>query len=85
MLLGEQSVILADIGSWTVDVMRLDRGIPDASACRSLELGMIRCMDEITEQVRRRIGKSLTAVQIETILSDKGYRTDEEIWNITSI
>ena len=82
MLLGEPSVILADIGGWTVDVMRLDRGIPDASACRSLELGMIRCMDEITEQVRRRIGKSLTAVQIETILSDKGYRTDEKVRNI---
>jgi plasmid segregation protein ParM len=68
LILGEPSVILCDIGGWTVDVMRLDNGIPDAGTCRSLELGMIRCFDEIAEQVRRNTGKSLTAAQIETAL-----------------
>lgn len=68
LLLGEPSVILADIGGWTVDVMRLDRGTPNASSCRSLELGTIRCMDEIAEQVRRSIGLSVTTAQIETVL-----------------
>ena len=47
---GEPSVLLMDIGGWTVDLMRLDSGIPNASACRSLELGMIRCIDEAKEQ-----------------------------------
>ena len=51
-LLNEPSVILADIGGWTVDIMRLDNRIPNAASCRSLELGMIRCLDEIAEQVR---------------------------------
>ena len=46
-LMNEPSVILADIGGWTVDIMRLDNRIPNASSCRSLELGMIRCLDEI--------------------------------------
>ena len=46
-LLDEPSVIVADIGGWTVDLMRLDRRIPNAATCRSLELGMIRCVDEI--------------------------------------
>ena len=46
-----------------MDLMRLDKGIPDASTCRSLELGMIRCVDEIREQVRRDTGLSLTPRQ----------------------
>lgn len=70
LLKNEPSVIVADIGGWTVDVMRLDHGVPDASGCRSLELGMIRCMDEIAEQVRRSVGLSVTAVQIETVLQN---------------
>jgi len=73
----EPSVILADIGGWTVDVMRLDNSMPDASTCRSLELGMIRCLDEIGEQVRRRLGLSLTAAQIETVLRDEPCGVDE--------
>ena len=67
-LLDEPSVIVADIGGWTVDLMRLDNRIPNASTCRSLELGMIRCLDEIAEQVRRTLGLSMTSAQIESVL-----------------
>ena len=67
-LLNEPSVILADIGGWTVDIMRLDNRIPNAASCRSLELGMIRCLDEIAEQVRRSLNLSLTSAQIENVL-----------------
>lgn len=67
-LLDEPSVIVADIGGWTVDLMRLDNRIPNAASCRSLELGMIRCIDEISEQVRRVLGLSLTTAQIECVL-----------------
>ena len=67
-LLDEPSVIVADIGGWTVDLMRLDNRIPNAATCRSLELGMIRCIDEISEQVRRALGLSLTTAQIECAL-----------------
>ena len=48
--------------------MRLDRRLPDASTCRSLELGVIRCLDEIEEQVRRKTGLSVTTAQIESVL-----------------
>ena len=41
LIRGEPSVLLMDVGGWTVDLMRLDNGIPNASTCRSLELGMI--------------------------------------------
>ena len=67
-LLDEPSVIVADVGGWTVDLMRLDNGIPNAATCRSLELGMIRCLDEVSEQIRRSLGLSMTAAQIETVL-----------------
>lgn len=63
----EPSILLMDIGGWTVDLMRLDNNVPNASTCRSLELGMIRCMDEIKEQVRRDTGLSVTDAQVERV------------------
>ena len=78
-LLDEPSVIVADIGGWTVDLMRLDNRIPNAATCRSLELGMIRCVDEIAEQVRRLFGVSMTAVQIESILRGEPGSMDDRI------
>ena len=76
-LLDEPSVIVADIGGWTVDLMRLDGRIPNAATCRSLELGMIRCLDEISEQIRRSLGLSMTAVQIESVLCGDANSVDD--------
>ena len=78
-LLDEPSVIVADIGGWTVDLMRLDNRIPNAATCRSLELGMIRCIDGISEQVRRMFGVSMTDAQIESVLRGDAGSTDERI------
>ena len=77
-LLDEPSVILADIGGWTVDLMRLDGRIPSAATCRSLELGMIRCLDEIAEQVRRARGITLTTAQIESVLRGDASRIGDQ-------
>ena len=74
----EPSVLLMDIGGWTVDLMRLDNNVPNAATCRSLELGMIRCMDEIQEQVRRDTGLSVTDAQVERILAGKPCSMDPE-------
>ena len=46
----------------------LEYGVPNASTCRSLELGMIRCIDETKEQVRRDVGVSVTDAQVERVL-----------------
>ena len=75
-LLDEPSVIVADIGGWTVDLMRLDDRIPNAATCRSMELGMIRCLDEISEQIRRSLGLSMTAAQIESVLRADASRME---------
>ena len=69
LLRDEPSVLLMDIGGWTVDLMRLDNRIPNAATCRSLELGMIRCMDEVKEQIRREVGLSVTDAQVERVLT----------------
>ena len=78
-LLDEPSVIVADIGGWTVDLMRLDNRIPNAATCRSLELGMIRCLDEISEQVRQIFGVSMTDAQIESVLRGGAVSMDDRI------
>lgn len=74
---GEPSVLLVDIGGWTVDLMRLDNAVPNAATCRSLELGVIRCIDEIMEQVRRSTGLSVTDVQVERVLSGNPCNMDQ--------
>ena len=75
LIQNEPSVLLMDIGGWTVDLMRLDNGVPNASTCRSLELGMIRCIDETKEQIRRDTGLSVTDAQVERILAGKPCST----------
>lgn len=79
---GEPSVLLMDIGGWTVDLMRLDNGVPNAATCRSLELGMIRCIDETKEQVRRDIGLSVTDAQVERVLSGKPCSLSDDVQGI---
>ena len=78
-LLNEPSIIVADIGGWTVDLMRLDNRVPNAATCRSLELGMIRCLDEIGEKVRQMFGVSMTDPQIEAVLRGSAGSIDERV------
>ena len=77
-LKNEPSVLLVDIGGWTVDLMRLDNAVPNAATCRSLELGVIRCIDETAEQVRRNTGLSVTETQIERVLRRESCSMAEE-------
>ena len=83
LIQNEPSVLLMDISGWTVDLMRLDNGVPNAATCRSLELGMIRCIDETKEQVRRDTGLSVTDAQVERVLAGKSCSMDEDARNIT--
>ena len=82
LIQNEPSVLLMDIGGWTVDLMRLDNGVPNASTCRSLELGMIRCIDETKEQVRRDVGLSVTDAQVERVLAGKPCSMNEKARSI---
>ena len=82
LLVGEPSILLMDIGGWTVDLMRLDNAQPNAATCRSLELGVIRCIDETAEQVRRDCGLSVTDSQIESVLNGRPCSLREDVQKI---
>ena len=77
LLQDEPSMLLMDLGGWTVDLMRIDNAIPVADTAHSLELGMIRCLDEISEQIRRGLGLSMTAAQIESVLRGDASHANE--------
>ena len=78
LLQDEPSMLLMDLGGWTVDLMRIDNAIPAADTAHSLELGMIRCLDEISEQIRSSLGLSMTAAQIESVLRSGTSHVNED-------
>jgi len=82
MLRDEPSLLLMDIGGWTVDLMRIDHGRPAAETCHSLEYGMIRCIDAVREEVRRQTGLSVTDAQIEQMLAGQPCSLGEEVRGI---
>ena len=79
LLVDEPSLLLLDIGGWTVDLMRIDNGRPIIDTCHSLEFGMIRCIDEVRERVRQNTGLSLTDAQIEQVLAGRPCSLDETV------
>ena len=78
----EPSMILVDIGSWTVDAMMINNSIPDASTCRSLEFGVIRCIEKTQEEVRRCLGLSITTQQVEQVLLGKECGIKKDVKSI---
>ena len=77
-------MLLMDLGGWTVDLMRIDNAIPAADTAHSLELGMIRCVDDIREQVRRETGLSLTDAQIENMLAGQPCTVSDTVRDIVN-
>ena len=84
LLTDEPSLLLMDIGGWTVDLMRIDNALPVAETAHSLEFGMIRCIDEIRERVRQETGLSLTDAQIEQILAGQPCSLPDEVRSIVN-
>ena len=84
LLQDEPSMLLMDLGGWTVDLMRIDNAIPAADTAHSLELGMIRCVDGIREQVRRETGLSLTDAQIENMLAGHPCTVSDTVRDIVN-
>ncbi len=61
-------VHVIDIGSWTVDAITISKARADLRTARSMEKGVIRCINEIVEQVQRSTGKRLAQKQVESLL-----------------
>ena len=84
LLQDEPSMLLMDLGGWTVDLMRIDNAIPATDTAHSLELGMIRCVDDIREQVRRETGLSFTDAQIENMLAGQPCTVSDTVRDIVN-
>lgn len=82
LVVDEPSLLAMDIGGWTVDLMRIDNGVPNADTCHSLEMGMIRCMDTVREEVQRQTGLSITDAQIEQMLAGGPCSLNENVRQI---
>lgn len=78
----EPSVIVADIGGWTVDMMRVDNQHPNEASSRSEEEGLIRCMDNIAEAVRRKLGVSVNEAQIGSVLRGEASSIPDSVRKI---
>lgn len=48
------STVVIDVGSWTVDILPIINKKPDLARCKSLNMGIITCMNEINEELRQR-------------------------------
>ena len=78
----EPSIIVADCGGWTVDMMRVDNKKTDPASCRSEPIGLIQCLGSISEEVRRRLGLSMTEAQIESVLRGEVSSIPDEVKEI---
>ena len=58
--------------------------MPAADTAHSLELGMIRCVADIREQVRRDTGLSLTDAQIENMLAGQPCTVSDTVRDIVN-
>lgn len=63
--------VLIDIGSWTVDILPIVGGKPVVTKCLSLKEGVITCMNNVNEALRREIGREVTEAQIQEIMMGK--------------
>ncbi len=64
----KKSVLVADIGTWTVDILPLADYIPDQTRCKSLPVGTISCISEINEALRQRIGQGADETTIRDVM-----------------
>jgi len=76
------SQIVVDVGGWTADVLLMKKGLPVPGRHRSLELGVMTCIEESLEEIRIRKGLSMTETQIEEILLGNIDNVSKEIVEI---
>lgn len=60
--------IVVDIGSWTVDILPIEGNKPQGAKTKSLLDGVINCMNNCNEEIRRRTGNEVMESQIQQIM-----------------
>lgn len=62
------TTVVADVGSWTVDILPITEGQPDVSRCKSLSLGTFTAMADINESLRQKFGEEADEAIIKDIM-----------------
>lgn len=60
--------IVVDIGSWTMDILPIENGRSQFSKVRSVHEGVINCMLNCNDEIRRRTGREVLESQIQQIM-----------------
>lgn len=64
--------IVVDLGSWTVDILPIEDGKPQGSRIKSALDGVINCMLNCNDEIRRKTGEEVSEKQIQKVmLGDK--------------
>lgn len=77
-----RSLNVIDIGGWTCDLIQVHNRLPDAAANRSLEKGVIRCVDAVAEKIRSNFGLSAPAAQIQSAMRGFDSGMGEAVENL---
>ena len=93
LLQDEPSMLLMDLGGWTVDLMRIDNAIPVADTAHSLELGMLAVFSIVQGMVSTIITQSgssgMSSVSLPQELIDAinnvGFWDSIPLWAVTLI
>lgn len=76
----KEPVIICDIGSWTVDVMKLnEKGVPEIGSCISLEYGVSHLLGDIQKDVFTNHDNSISESLIESVLKGTPNRVSADI------
>lgn len=76
-LLPERSVIV-DIGSWTIDIMPVEKGSPNEAECITIPQGLIRCMRDINEECVRQLGQEIDENLIQQVMTGETPQLPEK-------
>lgn len=74
----DTATVIADIGSWTVDILPIIEEQPDVSRCKSLSLGTFTAMADINENLRQKFGEEAEASVIKEVMVRGTSNIDRE-------
>lgn len=73
---------VVDIGSWTVDTLKIINRVPDESGCNSEPIGVITCIKKIQEVCYEKLNSKLDEQLIQEYLIHGQINVDQEYINI---
>lgn len=74
--------LIVDIGSWTIDIMTLEDGVPVESKCETFTESLISVIQEIKGKSSEKFGKEIPDRVIMTYINDYNDEFDKKYTNL---